>query len=122
MEAHVRAVIAYVVGRLVTGKTSSAIYDYSESAFRSIDGQVMANTIDVFDYKAHCHCHFGGTGNGTSFSLFHYGDRHHVDLTITGTHFEGFDYGSRGHYSGDVSRDTTSLYDHKLQKHFSYTL
>ena len=120
MKTHVRAVVAYAAGRLISGRTASSIYDYSQNGHRMIDGTVGPNSVNVFDYKQACH--FGGSGSGNSFDLFHYGESCHISLVVKGSHFEGFDYGSSSHYSGDVNGTSISVYDYGESMHFSYLL
>jgi hypothetical protein len=120
MKRHVRAVVAYVAARAITGDAVSAIYDYGERGYRSIDGSVDAHAVKVYDYVEKCY--FEGRHNGDKYALYHYGDRHHVDLKIDGTKFEGYDFGSKSHFSGYMSGKSLSLYDYEAKAHFSYSL
>lgn len=120
MEAHVRAAVAYVAGRLISGKQSSSVYDYSEGGHRSMSGQVTHDHVSVYDHVKSCH--FSGSGGGSSFSLYHYGESSHVSLKIDGHSFSGYDYGTSSHYSGTVSGFSISLYDYSKGSHFSYSI
>ena len=120
MKPNVRACVAYVAGRLISKKSASSVYDYSQSKHVSVDGTVQTSNVDVDDYDRGCH--FGGSGNGKSFDLYDYGDSHHVELTVNGRNFEGYDYGSSCHFSGDVSGSDISLYDYGDSSYFNYSV
>ena len=120
MKPNPRAVIAYIAGRLITGKQASSVYDYALSKFINVDGTVAVNNVDVYDYDQGCHV--GGSGDGTTFDLYHYGDSHHLELTINRNEFEGYDYGESCHFSGEVSGDSVSLYDYGTSTYYNYSI
>src|SRR5680860_851571 len=120
VQSHVRATVAYVAARLISGKHASSVYDYAKSGHRNMSGTVEADNVNVYDYEAGCH--FGGSGRDGNFSLYHYGISSHVDLKVQGNKFEGYDYGSSNHYSGTVAGNNISLYDYGAGQHFNYSI
>ena len=115
-----RALLAYVVGCISTGKTASAVYDYSEGGYRMISGNVSPRNVNVFDYKDSCH--FSGSGSGSELSLYHYGEGAHLTLDIRRNEFSGYDYGTGDHFSGNVSGSNVTLYDYGEGAYFNYTV
>ena len=75
MNNHTRAAVAYIAGRLVSGKHASCVYDYSQRRYVSIGGNVDRTHVGAFDYQRGAHV--SGSGDGTSFNLYDYGDREH---------------------------------------------
>lgn len=120
MRSDVRACIAYVAIRIISGRNASGVYDNSGAGYISISGQITATNVNVFDYSRGAH--FGGSGSGGRFSLFDYGHSHHVDLKIKGDKYDGFDYGSSCHFSGTVNGASTSLYDYGSGSYHNYSL
>jgi hypothetical protein len=120
MKPHVRAAVAYVAGRVISGEQFSSIYDYAERRYRTIDGSVDVRSVNVYDYEQRKY--FGGSGGNGSYSLYHYGDRHYDDLKVSGSEFEGYDYGSRKYFSGRVNGSTSiSVYDYEFGRYFEYS-
>jgi hypothetical protein len=117
-----RPVVAYVAARLL-GATGSSIYDYSQGRHVSVSGTVTDQRVNVYDYDQGCH--FGGNGHHGRFSLYHYGDGHHVDLKLKdGGKFDGYDYGSSAHFDGKVTNGgrSVSLYDYGSGHHYSFSV
>lgn len=107
MDDTTRRTIAYIGGRLISGKRSSAIYDYSGGGYTSIDGSVTSSNVDVYDYGRSCHV------SGSGGSLYDYGRGCHVDLKAKdATRFSGYDYGSSSYFEGTVSGASVSFYDY----------
>ena len=120
MKPNVRACVAYVAGSLISGRSSSSVYDYSQGKHISISGSVDARAVNIYDHDQGCN--FGGNGSNGDFSLYHYGDSHHVSLKIQGNNFNGYDYGHSCHFSGTVNAGNISLYDYETGSHFNYSL
>lgn len=63
-----------------------------------------------------------GSGSLRSYSLYHYGNRKHINFNIKGSTFQGYDYDSGKHFSGTVSGNSVSLYDYEYSKYFNYAV
>ena len=120
MEASVKAAVAYVAARLITGLTSSSVFDSERGRHISMGGTVSDRSVQVYDYDALCY--FSGSGDGSRFSLFHYGQSAHVNVNLSGNTFNGFDYGSGNHFSGTVTGRSVSLYDYADANYSNYSI
>jgi hypothetical protein len=116
VQPHTRRALAYIAGRLASGKRSSSVYDYGESRHVSFSGNVSTERVSVFDYEQNCHV------GGRPPSLFHYGDGQHISLKMNDHKFSGFDYGSGNHFSGQVRGSSVSLYDYSESQYFNYSV
>ena len=50
-----------------------------------MSGDVQLGNINIYDYDQGCH--ISGNGNNGDFSIYHYGDSHHINLKIEGNKF-----------------------------------
>lgn len=116
MTIETRRAVAYIAGRLVSGKSSSAIYDYQVGNHSSFSGSVDGNRVSVYDQSRSCHL------TGAPSSLYDYGGNHHIQLNVQGQRFSGYDYGSSGHFNGRVNGKSISLYDYEHGSHFDYSI
>jgi len=115
MHDHTRRAVAFVVG-LAFGNDASSVYDYKAGRHFSFTGTVSNDSVSAYDYSESCHI------SGTLSSIFHYGDNHHIQLTINGHNFNGFDYGTSTHFSGTCNGNSISIYDHGESEHFNYSV
>lgn len=120
MNEPARRAVAYIAGRVLSGRSSSAVYDFGCSKYFSFSGKITESKVSAYDYTEQCH--IGGSGHSGSFSLYHYGAQNHISLRVSGRKFRGFDYGSGGHFSGAVNGRSISVYDYQQCAWFGYTI
>ncbi len=116
MNSNTRACVAVAARSLATGDRISGAYDHSRSRHCPISGTVRPESISLYDHDRRCHF------SGSPRSLYDFGTRSHVSLTMNGTSFSGYDFGSRSHFSGTISGRSVSIYDFGESKHFAYGL
>jgi hypothetical protein len=115
MQSEARRSVAYIAGRLISGRQGSSIYDYSGTGYTHFSGTV-GNNVAIYDHSASAHI------SGSSKQFYHHGLSAQISLTINGKNFSGYDYGSSTHFSGSVSQSNITLYDYGESKHFQYLL
>jgi hypothetical protein len=120
LEPNVRACMAYIAGRLISGRSPLPIFDSSQSKYIYITGPVDRHGVRIFDYDQGCF--FGGSGSDGKFHLYHHRYGHYVSLTVRGNRFSGFDFGRKYHFTGKVEANAVSLYDQEVTQHFFYSL
>jgi len=120
MEAHLRAALAYIAGRLVSGKNSSAVYDHSRSRQILMNGTAKGRLVAIFDHDRRCH--ISGSGNGFQYSLYHHGENRLISLTLQGSVIGGHDYGRSASFTGTVEDNSISLFEPATCRQFSYSL
>jgi hypothetical protein len=120
MKDSIRAVIAYIAGRAITGKKAPSIYDDTQKKDINISGDVDAESANVYDYDDRCYI-TGKLGN-----LFHYGEKGgekgYVQMEFKGGKAKGYDYNSKCYYEATVSENSVSVYDYETGKHHQYSL
>lgn len=118
MHPGLRACIALIAGRLITGREISTIHDESRSSDISIEGTVTAKKVNIFDHGRGCHV--AGINHGECYSLYDFGGQSYVDLTIDGSTFEGYDDQVPCGFRGEVNEEGLSFYDDGLAENFIY--
>ncbi len=116
MKPHVRRTIAYIAACVILNKRSTAIFDYATSKYYSFLINLSQSGIAVYDYEQRCHISGGYT------SLYHYGERAYISLSIDGERFSGFDYGEHCYFSGSVSGNSVSMFDYSVSSYFNYSI
>jgi len=109
MKAPTRRAIAYIAGRLLTGRDASSVFDVETADMFMFSGTVSATDINVFDVDR------GGfvIGSPTSgeFSLCDLDDSSFLTLRIGDGKVEGVDLESGAPYEATVQGDTVTLFD-----------
>jgi hypothetical protein len=116
MKTHTRRAVAYIAGRMASGRRSGSVYDYQEGRHVSMSGNLTNSRVSAYDYDQGCHI----SGSGTS--LYHYGNCAHLTLKLNASKFSGYDYDSNRHFSGSVRGRNVSLYDYETGRHYSYSI
>ena len=121
MKSHTRRGIAYIAGRLVSGKYSTTLRDDSEGKHFSFEGEVsVENGVSVYDYEQNCFIR--GNSSKASFSLYHDGNANYIDLAIEGSTFKGHDKDSGAFFSGAVDGDFITVRDDEYSQDFKYAI
>jgi hypothetical protein len=110
-----RAYIAYVAGRLVTGRATDHLFDLSRAKHLSLSGSVEGE-VNVFDFERRCRF------TGTLPSLFDYGCNTRITLKIDGNRFSGFDLRAAHLFAGAIEDNQVRLYDYGVSRKYSYLL
>jgi hypothetical protein len=114
-----RACVAYVAGRLISGRETLSVYDGAQGRTIYLTGTVGPAGVRVFDFDRHCF--FEGSGAQGRFQLFHHGERHYVSLNLEGTRFSGFDHGSTFFFRGAAQPAGIALWDQETNSFFNYS-
>lgn len=120
MEFHKRRIVAFVVGKLITGKEINKLFDQTNSSYSEIVGDVTDTKINV--YEAERNELFTGSGDEKGISLYDFTTAKFIDLKIDNDKFDGFDYESKKVFYGEVKDDSVSLFDFQDSKHHYYVM
>ena len=121
MEAFVRRRIAYIAGRIASNKLDGGIYDYQESRYFLVSGNIDNSHISIYDYASASS--ISGTGANGSYQLYDHGESGSISLYINNGTISGYDYMTGSPFNGQVSPNgEVSLYDYGRAEYFSYQL
>ena len=120
MNAQKRRAVAYIAGRLISGKSAGSVYDYATSSRYRIYGDVSPDFIQVFDDDRYSYIIGGATPAGLS--IFDYYTRQHINLKISGNDFYGYDMETSSYFSGTVNKSSVNLFDYQFSKNFHYAI
>jgi hypothetical protein len=120
MQEAVRRSIGYIVGRYISNKRSSSVYDYTVGRHFSFSGDINLNRINIFDYTINNY--ISGDGTNNKFNLYHYGTNNHITIEFSGDQFKGYDYDSGQHFSGRVRNTSVSIYDYETTSYYQFTV
>jgi hypothetical protein len=116
LEPGTRACIAYVAGRLISGRAADHLFDMSKAKYLNISGSIEGAEVNVFDFERRCRF------TGTLPSLFDYGCNTRITLKIEGSRFSGFDLRAAHLFAGSMEDNQVKLYDYGVSRKFSYQL
>lgn len=113
MKPNVKACVAYIVGRAISGNSSSSVYDYDQGKHINISGSVSSEQINIYDHDRGCHV------QGQLTNLYDHGVGAHIQIDVNGNQFSGYDYESGTHFSGNVNGNNISMH---ANGHSSYSI
>ena len=110
MKKYNRTRIAYIAGRLITGKRIASLYDFNDLSQIEIASLPDADCLSEFGGK------FKDYAAGRSGKYKYWVDckkQHAIDLSINGSTFMGRITGSTACFLGNVRGDQIYIYDHE---------
>ena len=120
MKPNPRASIAFIAGSLITQIQPSSIYDNSQGKHINISGDIQSDYVKIYDHDQGCY--ISGTGINGSYSLYHHGDGHNINLEIEGNSFRGTDSSTSCDFNGNINGNSISIYDRENGSNFEYDI
>lgn len=120
MNLYKRRIVAFITGKLISGKEIVKIFDRTNSSYNEITGEVSIARINVYDTEKNDL--ITGSGDEKGISLYDLVTAKFIDLKINGDNFEGFDYESKKIFYGDMKDNTISFFDFQDSKHHYYIM
>jgi hypothetical protein len=120
MQDQTRRAVAYIAYRLIARNNATTVYDEGRSREAHFTGEIGEARVSFYDQRENAHIE--GSCKDNVYTLYHYGLKQHIDLTIKRNHFEGFDRDSMAAFVGSVNGGYVSILDHQHAKHFQYTV
>ena len=119
MKSDPHVCIAYIVGRLIAGKSIVTLYDYSRSKEIRIESLPEADRLREFNYV-----NWSYMVNPAAITRFNYActGGESLEIRIKGNTFIGYIRETSAHFLGNVRGDSIYLYDQKAEAHFNYRI
>jgi hypothetical protein len=119
MRPSAHACVAYIAGRLISGRKILSLYDYAQSCDIDISNLPRAEELSSFDYISWSHM---AKSSGISKFKYNLGAGNHIDISIKGNTFIVYMTEETAHFMGTVRGDTVYIYDHKSSAHFNFRM
>jgi len=119
VKEHNRTRIAYITGRLITGKRIASFYDANNLTSIEIDSLSDAACLREFDLK---YRDFTGVNRGNFQCRYGCEKKHDIALTIKGNTFIGYITGSTAVFLGNVRGDSIHIFDREDSLHLYYRI
>ena len=116
MNSNTKAVIAYIVAKIITGTAALEIYDYTKSRFVCFTGEVSVQRVNIYDVGRKCYI------TGDISHIYDFGRTAFTSLKINGNKFDGYDYGDKQFFSGSVKGENISIYDFGESAYSEFTI
>ncbi|MHB8882294.1 MAG: hypothetical protein ACYC69_12405 [Thermodesulfovibrionales bacterium] len=113
------ASIAYIAGRLISGRDIVSLYDYNRACSIDIPSLPVAEEKTGFDYVSWSHMK---SGAGISKYKYDLGANKQINISIKGSTFIVYMQGNATHFMGTVRGDTIYIYDQTSAGHFNFRM
>jgi hypothetical protein len=120
MKAHLRTVIAFIAGVLISGKEAWSINDPRGDNYSKFSGRIEENIVKIFDEDRKYS--ISGSGSNGNYVLYHFGERKFISLNIEKNSFNGLDHGSYTFFNGTVSKSKIRFHDFADNKKYEFIL
>lgn len=120
MDLFKRRIVAFVAGKLISGKDINKLFDQSNFKYAEMFGDITL--AKLFLYEKGRNNLILGNGDNKGISLYDFTTGKFIDMNIDKDKFEGFDYESKKIFYGDVKDNTISLFDFQDSKHHYYVM
>jgi hypothetical protein len=107
--------VAYILGRMASGLSSSILYDYASGASHHFNG-IAGDKVNVYDVTRKCF--FGGSRA----ELYDFGTETYIKIKVAGNRFAGLDCESNCRFSGTVTSNMIRFFDEETLKHYEFSL
>jgi hypothetical protein len=119
MKDYARRALAYIAGRIISGKDFPAVYDNQDSKYFNFCGEVQT-CLSIYDYEQKCF--MNGVKGGNTFSIYHSANQRYISLEVDDNHFSGLDYDSGKCFCGNLNEDMVSIYDYENGNNYVYRI
>lgn len=120
MKSYQRAALALAAIKLEKNNSVESIFDYSESKYPNISGDVNEREIKLYDYDRRTY--FEGSFSGSEFSLYDYGHGEYISLKKKSNgKYEGYHYGSGSYYEIEIKGNNISFYDYATGQYYDFS-
>jgi len=118
VKKHSRTSIAYIAGRLTTGKRIASLYDFTHLDHIGIDSLPKAECLQKIAST------YGSVKESSNKyqCCYHVEEDQAIDLSINGSTFMGYVTGSNAYFIGNVRGDMIHIYDEEDSLHLNYRI
>lgn len=111
--------IAYITGRLISGKKIATLYDYLQSGYIHLSHFSESDFFKDFDEKHRDYVPGYATGCKYQYS---FDSGQSIELSINGNSFIGHIRGTASYFLGNIRGDSIHIFDHETSDHFNYKI
>jgi len=119
LDHNIYVYIAYIAGRLISGKKIATLYDYSQSGYVHLSKLADTSFIKDFDEKHKDYIPGYATGCRYQYS---FGAGPTVELSINGNSFICHISATSSYFLGNIRGDSIYIFDHNKSEHFNYKI